>query len=126
MGIFVPSATLPAGIQLSNVYMSFSGEMVYTAQMCGGWRINSFYKVFSDQQTKKSNIRIDTTVLTHKLDDPYKILYSELKNQYPEAIDVFEEGQAPPPVPVIEEESQLVVDGTCGEHGHASLRCDSE
>jgi len=125
MGIFVPSATLPAGIQLSNVYMSFSGEMVYTAQMCGGWRINSFYKVFSDQQTKKSNIRIDATVLTHKLDDPYKILYTELKNQYPEAIDVFEEGQEPP-VPVIEEDSQLTVDGTLGEQGDTSVRSDSE
>ena len=93
MGILVPCAILAPGIVASNVYMSFTNEVVYVHQSNGKWRINSFYKVFSDRQQKKSNIRIDISVTTDRLDDPYTILYSELKKIYPESNEVFEEGQ---------------------------------
>jgi hypothetical protein len=37
MGIFVPSATLPSGVTVSNVYMSFSNEVVYLGQLPAGY-----------------------------------------------------------------------------------------
>lgn len=91
MGIFVPQATLPSGVQVSNVYMSFSGEVVYTAQYCGKWRIQSTYKVFKDQISTKtgSNIKIEFSTLVDDLSNPYGHLYDALKQLYTDAVDVI-------------------------------------
>jgi hypothetical protein len=97
MGIFVPQATLPSGIKLSNVYMSFSGEVVYTAQFQGKWRVQSNYKVFKDQVSAKngySNIRIEfATVVDKFTSNPYICLYDALKQEYPGAVDVIDLNQ---------------------------------
>ena len=93
MGIFVESATLPSGITVSNVYMSFSGEVVFTAQNVGKWKVNSNYKVFRDKSKGVCNIKIEISTVTPKIDNPYTILYNYLKKVYPGAIDVFEPGQ---------------------------------
>jgi len=93
MGILVPYATLSPGITASNVYMSFTNEVIYINQSGGKWRVNSFYKVFGDRQQKKSSIRFDISATVDRLDDPYSILYAELKKIYPESIEVFENGQ---------------------------------
>ena len=107
MGIFVPSATLPSGITVSNVYMSFTGEVVYTAQIQPSpsvkgpykWRIQSNYKVFKDQISAKSgisNIRIDFATLVDTFDkNPYDLLYAALKQKYPGSSDVIDLGQTP-------------------------------
>ena len=91
MGIFVQQATLPSGVKVSNVYMSFSGEVVYTAQMKGGWRIQSTYKVFKDQISAKSgsNIKIEFSTFVTDLSNPYGHLYDALKEAYPGAVDVI-------------------------------------
>lgn len=203
MGIFVPSATLPDGISLENVYISFRSENIniYVGQFTTPimtplrgppvmftpvphsfkWRISSHYKIYTSKeaalQNKVSSIRIPMNVdVDHIGDSPYGILYNKLKEQYPGSYDVIEPNQAPPtsklvistttlvslyndltgtiesdgvtitlsedafnelsdavrtlkeepPAPDIGEDSQLVVDGTLGEQGDASMRSDSE
>ena len=150
MGILVPYATLAVGVTASNVYMSFTNEMVYVNQSSGKWRINSFYKVFGDRQQRKSNIRIDIATVTDKLDDPYSILYAELKKIYPDSIEVFEEGQVEEewdtltwndrgqclfrepevsvgPKALLETKSyDTIVNGSLGEQCDAPVRSDSE
>lgn len=37
MGIFAPSATLPSGVSVSNVYMSFLDEIIYVGQLSKGY-----------------------------------------------------------------------------------------
>jgi len=103
MGIFVPSATLPSGITVSNVYMSFTGEAVYTAQVQdkgpNQWRIQSNYKVFKDQISARrgnSNIRINFATSVDIFEkNPYDLLYTALKQEYPGSTDVIEMGQEP-------------------------------
>lgn len=91
MGIFVQQATLPSGVQVSNVYMSFSGEVVYTTQYSGKWRIQSTYKVFKDQISTKTgtNIKIEFATVVTDLSNPYGHLYDALKEAYPGAVDVI-------------------------------------
>lgn len=135
---------------MSNVYMSFTNEMVYTNQMAGKWKINSFYKVFKEKSNKVANIRIDIATVTDKLDDPYSILYAELKKIYPDSIEVFEEGQVEEecdtlmwsdrgqclfrepevsvgPKALLETKSyDTIVNGSLGEQCDAPVRSDSE
>jgi len=90
MGILVPEATLPSGITLSNVYMSFSGEAVFIGPTGPGrCQVYSYYKVWPDvEKTKPSDIRI---LLTVQEADPsvsaYTVLYDALKEQYPGSVD---------------------------------------
>ena len=92
MGILVPEAYLPMGITVSNVYMSFSGEVIYTVPANGQYRINTYYKVYKDESKKPdTNIRIpiSTQVSNIIARDVYTILYDELKAVYPGSTDVF-------------------------------------
>ena len=113
MGIFVPEAVLPSGIALSNVYMSFAGECIYTNQTPPGidprtnkprtekYQINSFYNIYKDRQAAKtqgpSNIRLNMTCPLVKIeDDPYTVLYNGLKTLYPSSVDIIEPSQVKP------------------------------
>ena len=90
MGIIVTNGTLPSGIPISNVYMSFSEEPVYTVQQGENWRINSYYNVFSDpSKSGGSNIRVNLVTTTSNIAEgsPYYFLYDALKNVYPNNID---------------------------------------
>ena len=92
MGILVPEAYLPMGITVSNVYMSFSGEVIYTVPANGQYRINTYYKVYKDESKKPdTNIRIpiSTQVSNIIARDVYTILYEELKSVYPGSTDVI-------------------------------------
>jgi len=92
MGIFVPEANLPMGITVSNVYMSFSGEVIYTVPVNGQYRINTYYKVYKDEtKNPDTNIRIPISVLVSNIiaRDVYTILYDELKTVYPGSTDVL-------------------------------------
>jgi len=92
MGIIVPEATLPMGITLSNVYMSFSGEAIYVSSGSGLYNINGIYKVFKDEtKTPDTNIRIpiSATINDIKDKDVYTILYTQLKTIYPGSQDVI-------------------------------------
>ena len=89
MGIFVPEAILPMGITVSNVYMSFSGEVIYTVPANGQYRINTYYKVYKDElKQPDTNIRIPINVQVSDINQSvYSILYSELKTIYSNNID---------------------------------------
>jgi hypothetical protein len=89
MGIFVSEANLPMGITISNVYMSFSGEVIYTVPANGQYRINTYYKVYKDElKQPDTNIRIPINVEVSDINQSvYSILYNDLKTIYPNNID---------------------------------------
>ncbi len=89
MGILVPEANLPMGITVSNVYMSFSGEVIYTVPLNGQYRVNTYYKVYKDElKQPDTNIRIPINVQVSDINQGvYSILYSELKTIYSNNID---------------------------------------
>jgi len=90
MGIIVTDGTLPSGIPLTNVYMSFSGEPVYVLKDGDVWKIHSYYSVFSDpSKSNGSNIRVNLTTTTSNIAEgsPYYFLYCALKMLYPNNID---------------------------------------
>ena len=92
MGIIVTNGTLPSGIPISNVYMSFSGEVIYTVPANGQYRINTYYKVYKDESKQPdTNIRIPIVTQTSNIvgRDVYTILYDELKDLYPGSTDVI-------------------------------------
>ena len=97
MGILVPQATLPSGIVLSNVYMTFTGEVLYVTKLqTGMYLIRCFYRVYKDyaSRSQQPNVRIEASVsVQDPNDNPFKMLYDALKAQYPGATDVLEPSQ---------------------------------
>jgi hypothetical protein len=89
MGILVPEANLPMGITVSNVYMSFSGEVIYTVPMNGQYNINTHYKVYKDETKQPdTNIRVPIAVQLSNISvGVYTLLYENLKQIYPDSID---------------------------------------
>lgn len=88
MGILVTEANLPMCITVSNVYMSFSGEVIYTVPVNGQYRINTYYKVYKDESKQPdTNIRIPISTQVNNIigRDVYTILYDELKTLYPDS-----------------------------------------
>ena len=90
MGILVPEAYLPMGITVSNVYMSFSGEVIYTVPANGQYNINTYYKVYKDESKKPdTNIRISLAIQVSDISvGVYTSLYENLKALYPGSTDV--------------------------------------
>ena len=91
MGILVPEANLPMGITVSNVYMSFSGEVIYTMpnQTSNIYTINTHYKVYKDDTKQPdTNIRIPLGIQVSDISvGVYTSLYENLKQIYPESVD---------------------------------------
>jgi predicted membrane protein len=91
MGILVPEANLPMGITVSNVYMSFSGEVIYTIpnQTCNNYIINTSYKVYKDDTKQPdTNIRIPLAIQVSNVSvGVYTSLYENLKQIYPDSVD---------------------------------------
>jgi hypothetical protein len=103
MGIFVPSATLPSGITVSNVYMSFTNEVVHTGQVSSAldpktgksdmskYFVSSWCNVYADKKTAKSGIqsaiRFNVNTKVPSLTSSYEALYAYLKTMYPNAVD---------------------------------------
>lgn len=91
MGIIVPEASLPMGVTLSNVYISFSGETVYTVPnpMSNNYIIGTFYKVYKDETKQPdTNIRIPFNVQISDISiGVYTSLYENLKQIYPNSVD---------------------------------------
>jgi hypothetical protein len=92
MGILVPEANLPMGVTLSNVYMSFSKEVVYTVpnSTSNNYVINTYYKVYKDETKQPdTNIRIPISVQVNDISvGVYTLLYENLKQLYPNSTDV--------------------------------------
>jgi len=101
MGIFVPSATLPSGITVSNVYMSFTNEVLYVMQSTNNqYQMTSYCTVFSSREAAKngnpSSIRFNVTTKVSNVICGYQALYNELKTRYPGSVDVIEPSQVTP------------------------------
>ena len=105
MGIFVPTATIPSGIQLSNVYISLTNEAVNITQMNkltgdillpnANYQVNSNYVIYPDRKTAKiqglSPIRIPIGVRTVEYpSNPHQVIYNTLKQMYSNVQDVYE------------------------------------
>jgi hypothetical protein len=103
MGIFVPIATLPSGITVNNVYMSFTNEVVHTGQVSSPidpatgkpdpnkYFVSSWCNVYADKKTAKSGvqsaIRFNVNTKVPSLTSSYEALYVKLKDMFPESID---------------------------------------
>jgi len=77
------------GITLSNVYISFSGEIIYTSPQPNNYIINTHYKIYKDSSKQPdTNIRIPFAI---QVDDisvgVYTSLYENLKQIYPLSVD---------------------------------------
>ena len=92
MGIIIPEVILPSQIKISNVYVSFSDEIIYVFNNNNGsWRINSHYKFFSDQtKSNGTNIRIPIEIMTTNIEaGVYSMLYKKIKEIYPDSVDII-------------------------------------
>jgi hypothetical protein len=93
MGILVSDGILPSGIPISNVYMSFSGSVVYVEPKSPDsnlYTVRAFCKVFKDQESKCSQPDITFAVINQMSDisvGVYQSLYENLKQNYPSSID---------------------------------------
>lgn len=89
MGILVPEANLPMGITVSNVYVSFSGEVIHTIPANGQYTINTHYKVYKDDTKQPdTNIRIPLGIQVSDISvGVYTSLYENLKQIYPNSVD---------------------------------------
>jgi hypothetical protein len=92
MGILVPNCTLPNGIEVSNVFMCFTGENVIVGKDISGnaYSVTSNYRVYKDSSRSGPNIiRCDIMVdgISNISQSPYTYLYNSLKTSYPGAID---------------------------------------
>jgi hypothetical protein len=78
------------GITVSNVYMSFSGEVIYTVPMSGQYNVNTYYNVYKDEtKIPDTNIRISLAIQVSDISvGVYTSLYENLKALYPGSTDV--------------------------------------
>lgn len=107
MGIKVPIAKIPCGIQLSNVYISLSNEPVSITQINkltvdpvdprsnANYQVNGYYTVYSDRKTAKiqgvSPIRLPIGIKTVEYPlNPHQVIYNQLKQMYSDVEDVYE------------------------------------
>ena len=96
MGILVANGTLPSGVQVSNVYMSFSDETIQVQSIptANNFVFSTSYRVFADpSKVYGSNIRVPIRVIITQpeaLSHPYTFLYQQLKTLYPDNTDWFE------------------------------------
>jgi hypothetical protein len=93
MGIFVSDGVLPSGIPISNVYMSFSGSIVYIEPKSPDnmYILRTTCRVFKDQ-TKTLNSDINFIISTSVSDVStcvFKCLYEKLKTIFPNSEDVI-------------------------------------
>jgi len=109
MGILVPDATIPMGLTLSNVYMSFTGEQISIYPVLGSniFIINTNYRIYKDSTKRhETNIRIAIQVETSNISSGvYVILYDKLKVLYPGSTDVFD----PEIVPTVSSSNTLII-----------------
>lgn len=99
MGIHIKYGTLPTGINVSNVYACFRGEVVYvTPSLKPRYIINTSYRIYplsaSGAPMSAGKIKYDIVVpIQVKTDDisagVYTYLYDQLKRDYPDYINLL-------------------------------------
>lgn len=91
MGIIVRKGTLPSGLTVGNVYMSFRREPVYVFSKGNGqYEIASSYNIFKERSASlPSETKFPLVFLTTNINtNVYNLLYSELKKIYTNYIDI--------------------------------------
>lgn len=122
MGIIVPDAVLPNGIQVSNVYMCFADEPVYTQKNSNIFYLNSSYRIYkTSDKTPDVPIRfpISTQVTDIEGQSSYSILYDALKKIYPGSEDSLV--NYVPPVPQEPVFQEPVVSYVSSDYGEPTL-----
>jgi hypothetical protein len=92
MGIQVPNCTLPNGIEVSNVFMSFTGQTVTVQKDISGnaYSIVSNYRVYKDSTKTGPNIIVCPIMIegiSNVSSSPYTYLYDSLKQTYQGSVD---------------------------------------
>ena len=97
MGIFVSEGVLPSGVPISNVYMSFSGSLVYVEPKDpnGLYFMRSTCKAFKDQASKShlSDVSFQVAAQVSEVSIGgkcvYEWLYDKLKDMFPGSQDAL-------------------------------------
>jgi len=92
MGIQVPNCTLPNGIEVSNVFMCFTGQTVTVQKDITGnaYSVVSNYRVYKDSSRTGPNIILCPILvegIPNVSSSPYTYLYDSLKQTYPGSVD---------------------------------------
>lgn len=90
MGILVSEGTLPSGLPVSNVYMSFGNDVIYVYPMGNNmYSVRGEYKVYKDEtKNPGTDIRIQFVVQAADITSGvFAILYEKLKETYPDSTD---------------------------------------
>ena len=90
MGILVKQGTLPSGLTVANVYISFSNEVVHVFPKGNIYLVHSSYKVYQDKTKQNGTETVyEISIPTDNINqNVYTILYNAIKQQYPNSIDV--------------------------------------
>lgn len=92
MGLYVNNGVLPGGVQVNNVYMTFSDFPVYIMPKGKGqYDIRGFYTVYpseTNRQIRDTNIEFTATV-TDVSAPLHSMLYAQLKVLYPDSINML-------------------------------------
>ena len=98
MGIIVTDSTLPSGLPVNNVYMSFGTECItiFPKNPEGLYTIQIHYKVYKDDTKQpNSDVRIPLTVQVSDISNIFQTLYENLKQIYPNSTDSLVNYAAP-------------------------------
>ena len=90
MGIFVPSATLPDGNVVSNVYMSFFPETIHCFAVRGTtWEYRALYHVMTGKKVYPwfATFELAAETSDPSVSPPYTFMYENLCKLYPGAIN---------------------------------------
>jgi hypothetical protein len=93
MGLLVNSATLPCGVTVNNIYMTFSDFPVYIMpKEKGQYEIRGFYTMYPSETSPRASR--DTGVelaalVTDVSGSLHSMLYSQLKTLYPDSINML-------------------------------------
>lgn len=92
MGLLVRSGTLPGGIGVKNVYMTFSDFPVYIMPKGNGqYEIRGYYSVYpSENERKQRDTIIDLiSSVTDVSGSLHAMLYLKLKEVYPDSENIL-------------------------------------
>lgn len=93
MGLLVNTGILPGGVEVNNVYMTFSDFPVYIMPKGKGqYDIRGFYSVYPSETTERT-IRDTSIELVARVTDVssplHSMLYSQLKTLYPNSTNML-------------------------------------
>ena len=93
MGLLVNNATLPCGVSVSNVYMTFSDFPVYImSKVKGQYEIRGFYTMYPSETSPRGSRDTGVELVTQVTDvsgSLHSMLYSQLKTLYPDSINML-------------------------------------